>query len=114
MEIAQKRSLKERLTAKAPKIIIVVLAITLLGLGGKLALLTLENHKAEQNLKAAQEEISRLKLDIKNAIDDKETAVLKERNVCKGLRAEDEERVAAFAKQAAKCIPIMKRFGIKN
>lgn len=114
MELEQKQSLKQRLAQKAPKVIIAVLLVALLGLGGKLAMVFLEKQKVEQDLSTAQEEITRLKADLKNAADGKETAILNEKAACKALRTEDEERIAAFAKQAEKCIPIMKRFGIKN
>jgi len=104
---------KQRLKTQAPKIVIALLIFGLIGLGGKLAGAIIENQKLQERFKTAGEEIDRLKDQLKQAATDSETALLKVQDACKIQVMEDEGRIGAFAKQAEKCIPIMKRFGVK-
>jgi ribosomal protein S13 len=109
----QPTSFRQRLIKHAPKTIIMLLMIALLGVGVKWAQSILENQKLQEEIKVANLEIERLKSNIVQAKQDKEIAVQQEQDRCKVLTTENEERIGAFATQAAKCIPLMKRFDIQ-
>jgi hypothetical protein len=107
-------SFRQCLVKHTPKILIVLLVIALLGVSVKWAQSILENQKLQEEAKSAHLEIERLKGDIAQARQDMEIAMQQEKDHCKALMTENEERTAAFAKQAEKCIPMMKRFGIQH
>lgn len=109
----QLASFRQCLVKQAPKIIIVLLVIALIGAYVKLAQSIRENQKLRAEVKTAYSEVEQLKSDIVQTRHDKEIAVQQEKDYCGLLTTENEERVAAFAKQAAKCIPLIKRFDIK-
>ena len=109
----QLASFRQCLVKQGSKIIVVLLVVALIGAGVKLARSIRENQTLREEVKTAYSEIEQLKSDIVQTRHDKEIAVQQEKDYCRLFITENEERVAAFAKQAAKCIPLIKRFDIK-